>query len=227
VHAHLADIPQGLQRVTAGATHARHRHAGAYAALVLCGTYEEAGARGRFRVRPGDVLFHAAFDSHGDRFGAADARILNLPLPPSWSAPSAGGRCGSVARVVRLAAQCPRDAAEALLDDFEPAAPVAADWPDLLVADLQRDPSLALATWAVRRGLSHETLSRGLRRVYGTAPAKLRREIRAQKAWQLLATTTLGLAQIALTCGFADQAHMTREVVQLTGRTPGAWRYRA
>jgi AraC-like DNA-binding protein len=193
---------------------------------VLDGTYDEAGPRGRYRMRPGDVLFHAAFESHCDRFGAADARILNLPLPSSWSAPSAGGRCGGIARIVRLAAKSPCDAAQALLEDFAPAAAIAADWPDLLVADLQRDPSLALSAWAARRGLSRETLSRGLRRVYGTAPARLRREIRAQQAWRFLTTTSLGLAQIALACGFADQAHMTREVVQLTGRPPGAWRKR-
>ncbi|MDC0716159.1 helix-turn-helix domain-containing protein [Nannocystis bainbridge] len=32
------------------------------------------------------------------------------------------------------------------------------------------------------------------------------------------------LATIAATAGFADQAHMTRDIRALTGRTPGEWR---
>jgi AraC-like DNA-binding protein len=222
VHAHLADIPQGLQRVGAGATHARHRHGSAYAAVVLSGCYEEAGPRGRFRMRSGDVLFHAAFESHCDRFERRDAQILNLPLPATTLC--GGGRCRDIDRVVRLAETDARAAVEALMSDLEPIAAPSGDWPDLLVAALGRDPSLALADWAARHHLSGETLSRGLRRAYGTPPAALRREIRAQRAWHLLTTTARGLAEIALACGFADQAHMTREVALLTGRTPGQWR---
>jgi AraC-like DNA-binding protein len=222
VHTPLADIPQGFQRVPAGATHARHRHGGAYAALVLDGSYEEAGPRGRFRMRPGDVLFHGAFESHCDRFDRRDARILNLPL--AHLVPGVGGRCRDLDHVVRLAATDPGDATRLLLANLEPIDALARDWPDLLVAELGRDPSLKLSDWARRHGLSREALSRGLHRTYGTAPARLRREIRAQQAWRLLVTTPRGLAEIALACGFADQAHMTRDVSLLTGRTPGQWR---
>jgi AraC-like DNA-binding protein len=221
----FAALPQGFQRVAAGATHARHRHAGAYAAIVLGGSYEEAGLRGRFRMRPGDVLFHAAFESHCDRFGACDAQILNLPLPDGFAANAAAGCCRDVDGVVRLAKRDAREAA-ALLDMLEPVAPLMQDWPDLLAADLARDPSLALSDWAARHRLTPESLSRGLRRTYGVAPARLRRELRAQHAWRLVTTTSLGIARIAQDCGFADQAHMTRDVALLTGRAPGQWRKR-
>lgn len=56
----------------------RHRHDRAYAALVLSGSYEESGSRGRFRVSAGDILFHGAFDAHLDRFCSNGAQILNL-----------------------------------------------------------------------------------------------------------------------------------------------------
>jgi hypothetical protein len=59
----------------------RHRHASAYAALVLSGGYEECGSRGRFRVGPGDVLLHGAFDAHLDRFENRETVILDLKLP--------------------------------------------------------------------------------------------------------------------------------------------------
>jgi AraC-like DNA-binding protein len=33
-----------------------------------------------------------------------------------------------------------------------------------------------------------------------------------------------GLAEIAAPAGYADQAHMSREVKAFTGRSPGPWR---
>jgi AraC-like DNA-binding protein len=37
-------------------------------------------------------------------------------------------------------------------------------------------------------------------------------------------TTSESLSQIALACGLADQAHLSRRFRQVTGTTPGAWR---
>ncbi len=65
----------------------RHRHASAYAALVLSGGYEECGTFGRYRVRPGQVLLHRRFDSHLNRFEPSGARLLNLPLAEEPAAP--------------------------------------------------------------------------------------------------------------------------------------------
>jgi AraC-like DNA-binding protein len=36
--------------------------------------------------------------------------------------------------------------------------------------------------------------------------------------------STLPLAQIASDCGFSDQAHFSRQFLQLTGESPGSWR---
>ena len=46
----------------------------------------------------------------------------------------------------------------------------------------------------------------------------------ARRAWRDVVAGTAGLAEIACTTGFADQAHMTRAIARLTGTTPGAWR---
>ena len=94
----------------------------------------------------------------------------------------------------------------------------------MLVGDLWRCDALSLSDWAARHGLSAETLSRGLKRVYGVAPAVLRREIRAQKAWRRIVQANEPLAAIAADMGFSDQAHMSREVARLTGRPPSHWR---
>ena len=43
---------------------AQSYHASGYATAVLAGSFEEAGLRGRFIVRPGDLLLHGAIDCH-------------------------------------------------------------------------------------------------------------------------------------------------------------------
>lgn len=75
-----AQVTEGRQHVEAGAHFAHHRHEGAYAAIVLSGGYDEAGERGRWHVRAGDVVIHDMFDAHCDRFRGA-CEILNLHLP--------------------------------------------------------------------------------------------------------------------------------------------------
>ena len=49
-------------------------------------------------------------------------------------------------------------------------------------------------------------------------------EQRIEKAKQLLVDSKLSLAQIAWTCGFADQSHFTRVFAQLAQSSPGHWR---
>jgi AraC-like DNA-binding protein len=40
----------------------------------------------------------------------------------------------------------------------------------------------------------------------------------------MIIRTNAGLASIASECGFSDQPHLTRAIVDLTGKTPGRWR---
>lgn len=216
----LSSAPQGLQRIAAHQSQPRHRHDAGYAALVLSGGYEESGRCGRVRAQAGDVIFHNAFEGHGDRIGSTGATILNLKLGAPVD--TAFARCRDMDAVVRC-----RDAREAALQLAalcEPAEPAPRDWPDALVADLWCDADVALSDWADEHGLSAETLSRGLKRLYGVTPARLRCEVRAHKAWMRIVRSPAPLASIAAETGFADQAHMTRAVALLTGRPPGQWR---
>ena len=216
----FAQATEGRERRAAGTSLPRHRHGAPYAALVLRGGYEECGSAGRFRVREGDVLLHGAFDAHLDRF-AAPAEILNLPL----AAPHAAmARVADLDRIARLAERDPREAAAALREDLRPAVPAAADWPDLLAAELLRDTDCRLEAWAARHGLAQATVSRGFARVFGVSPSAFRAEARARRAFARVAATAEPLAAIAAALGFADQAHMTRAVAALTGAPPGRWR---
>lgn len=219
------DVHSGIEAIAPGAYLARHRHAEAYAALVIAGGYEEAGDGGRWRIGPGNVLIHGDFSAHQDRIGGKGCRLLNLPLA---RAPKAEGAFAvpDPDAVVRLAERDPPAAEAALFAQPHRAAPARDDWPDLLAAALDRLEPVRLAEWAARMGLGPESVSRGFRRAYGVSPRRYRLEARVRHALRSLHGPAPGLAALALDCGFADQAHLTRSVSRLTGRSPGRWRER-
>lgn len=73
-------------------------------------------------------------------------------------------------------------------------------------------------------GWSRRHLGERFRRELGLAPKAAGRVIRFQRSHAaLIRPARVGLAQIAAECGYADQAHLTREWRQLAGQTPSAW----
>jgi AraC-like DNA-binding protein len=192
-------------------------------AVVLSGTYEECGSRGRFRAGPGDVLLHRAFDAHLDRFHNRGAQILNLvagTLPANFSI----GRIGDPDVIARVAERDPIEAGAQLHAQLCEAPGALQDWPDLLATDLLRDPGCRLEIWASKHGLAAETISRGFGKVFGVTPASFRAEVRARCAFALITGSQQPLACIAAATGFADQAHMSRATRALTGLPPSWWR---
>ena len=201
----------------------RHRHDLAYAAVVLSGSYEECGSQGRFRVGAGDVLLHDAFDAHLNRFQRNGAQVLNLVVADF--APGFGvGYAGDPDVIARTAERDPVEAGALLRERFRETKRDPEDWPDILAHDLLSNPSCRLDSWARKRGLAAETLSRGFNKVFGVTPASFRMEVRARRAFALITRSDLPLASIAATTGFADQAHMSRATRALTGSPPCTWR---
>lgn len=201
---------------------ARHPHAHAFAALVLSGGYVEAGDAGRHWMEPGCVLLHEAWESHLDRFGDRGAEVLVLEIADE----DASGSAGHVAdpdAIVRLAERDAAAASRALLAQLQPTAG-AGDWPDQLAEALRCDPGLCVGDWANARGLRLGSVSRGFRQVYGLSPVGFRLVQRTRRALDALRRAAEPLCQVALDCGFADQAHMSRAIRSLTGTTPSALR---
>ena len=64
----------------------------------------------------------------------------------------------------------------------------------------------------------------GQRRYIESFSAYTRQFLERLETWGLITGTAEPLAGIAAEVGFSDQAHMTRDVKALTGKTPGAWR---
>lgn len=217
----FASIVEGRDTWSAHSSIPRHRHERAYAAIILCGGYQESGSRGRYRVGAGHVLLHRTFDAHIDRFESQGAQILNLLLDEE---PMFGlGFVEDADGIARAAETDAAAAARVLRQQLTPVEPRPADWPDLLARDLLEDPQLRLDEWAECHELTPATVSRGFAKVFDTSPAAFRAEARAQCAFALIAAGGTSLAGVAAAAGFADQAHMTRAIRALTGRPPGHW----
>lgn len=213
------------QRLCAGATLPRHRHAEAYVALVLGGAYEEAGGLGRVRVGAGLAVLHQPFDAHLNRVDRREgAVVLNLAAPAGLAASFCVGQVRDPDAVARAAERDAAFALDLLLQELRPTPPTASDWPDDLAAALNADPDLRLGDWARTRRLSPTAVSRGFASLYGETPIRYRLEARTRRAWGRITGGSEPLAAIAADCGFADQAHMSRAVKAMTGRSPGAWR---
>lgn len=200
---------------------ARHRHVEPYIAVVLAGSYIEAGDGGRVRAEPGTVIAHEPLSAHRDDFGAAGAVVLNFP---AIDGVAGTGRVADLDSVARTAERDMRAAGRMLAAQFRLAALSPDDWPDQLADALARDPDLSISDWADGAGLDPASVSRGFARAYGVSPKRFRLEARVRRAVRSLAAWQGSLAAFAAEHGFADQAHLARTVRAITGATPRALR---
>jgi len=75
-------------------------------------------------------------------------------------------------------------------------------------------------------GLSVSSFERKFRKHLQTSPMQFLKSLRLARAAAALVQTGNSIAEIALDCGFSDQAHLSREFKRLMGATPGEWRTR-
>ncbi|MDB5576575.1 MAG: AraC family transcriptional regulator [Bradyrhizobium sp.] len=118
-----------------------------------------------------------------------------------------------------------------------------------LYAGIGREPTHAvggLAPWQLRRsrayieehlsgrlsvgcvaeicGLSPGHFSRQFAYSAGMPPRRWIMKRRIEVACDKLVSSDMSLADLALSCGFADQSHFTRTFAAITGEAPGRWR---
>ena len=72
--------------------------------------------------------------------------------------------------------------------------------------------------------LSQGHFSRVFKEFFGRSPKQFILERRIERALGMMIATDSRLCDIALACGFADQAHFSRIFRKLVGLTPNAWR---
>jgi AraC-like DNA-binding protein len=160
------------------------------------------------------------------RLQASELRDLRVPLEDLW------GRAASEL-ADRLGAAADADAQRRLLEQAIVDRRAAMDEPDRLVLAATRAlgrPRSRVRAIGERLGLSDRQLLRRFRATVGYGPKTLDRVLRFQR---FLARPGAGagsedsLARLAAELGYADQAHLTRECVRLSGLTPGALMQRA
>jgi len=88
------------------------------------------------------------------------------------------------------------------------------------------DRPLRLDEVAEQVPLSVSYFSRAFKESFGTTPHTHMIQLRLELAQQLMLTTEDPLSQIALACGLADQAHLSKLFRRVVGETPNAWRRR-
>jgi AraC family transcriptional regulator len=86
------------------------------------------------------------------------------------------------------------------------------------------DRTIGVGELASLARLSTTHFSRVFKRSFGVTPRDYVMRARLDRAKGLLSQTSLSLCQIALDCGFCDQAHMSRIFHQVVGATPSRWR---
>jgi AraC-like DNA-binding protein len=165
---------------------------------------------------------------HMNRFLGCRSRVLNLVL--------AARACTSLTfsygvwhpkdpDSIRFLTEMDGAAVAEIVADSEPSRALA-PFPALsrLAQGLTIDPHCRVGTAASHLGMTREHASRQFRRHYGLPPAAFRSEQRFRRALTLLSDFTASLASVALDAGYADQAHLTRDVKTRTGMSPAAFR---
>jgi AraC family transcriptional regulator len=93
---------------------------------------------------------------------------------------------------------------------------------DYIDAHIARPVLVADLCALVYRSEAH--FARAFKRTFGKSPHSFVVRRRVELAAQYMLTTNATLSDIALRCGFTDQAHLCKHFRQATGQPPGAWR---
>lgn len=226
-----------------------HAHDDAHLVFVLRGRYETQGRIHDCRTQGALLVLNPPQTVHRDRFAAGEAlaraRFLSLSLSPrrwwDWQQrvelprqPVVQSREDLKTLALALLHDGPERIDELLLE----AIPALAERPPasapawlgrarrLLREQVFDDAGRSsMAELALRLRVHPSALSRVFSQHLGQAPLQYARALRLEKALALL-DGPLSLSELALACGFYDQAHFCRQFRTAYGSSPQRWRQR-
>jgi AraC family transcriptional regulator len=189
-----------------------------------------------------DLIYNPGGTVHRDCFHEPGGRYLSIALPASLSPIAAapvrlrGARCAeAAARILGLCA-AGRAGAEQVLEETlielvgsvneKPTRSPPARWVRQaaeLIDARATEPRVTIAKLAAELGLHPVYFARAYRAAHGHGPALALQTRRIAAAAGLLHQDR-ALAEIASTCGFADQSHFCREMQKHLGVSPGRLR---
>jgi AraC-like DNA-binding protein len=233
-------MPPGLQL-------AEHAHAAGQICFVLEGEYLEKTGERVHRLRPGVLQFHAPGECHSNQF-PTDSEVLALLIsidPKRWLRIHSGrpvtadGLLGDCAVEIRHELRQLDDIGRAALEAWsilslvqlahrsEHATTSEPAWlaeADALIKRRVREP-ISLSFLSSTLGVHRATLAAAFRKFRSRSVGESIRQERVRQAMRALRCTKMPLCEIAIQCGFADQAHMGRVFRNIVGISPGVYRH--
>ena len=229
----------------------RHSHENAHFWFVLKGFYRTTADGVSAICSPPTVIFNPAGTTHRDRFHTRGGRFLTLSVAPALIGRIGGHGALAQHAVGFESGELPwlgRRLYEELRQRDE-LSPIVLEGVALeLLAHAVRERTrraqsrelwlrralqlihdcylekLTVQGIAMAVGVRPLVLGRSFRKAFGCSPGEMLRRRRVDRAEELLRRRDLPLAEIALACGFADQAQLTKAFRRITGSTPGRYR---
>ena len=227
-----------------------HSHEWPYVTFVLRGAYTEQCPGRVFDIHEGDVILHAAGESHADRMHRADSHVLNLEFTQPWidRVAACGGRLDArvtmnggyllqlggrlhreLGREDRLAALCIEAIALELVAEISRTRAPEPDRRRWLERALEYTRAhfrefITLAQMAAAAEVHPAHLAREFHRSQGMTVGDYIRRLRIEWACRELVVTDRRIVDIAVDAGFCDHSHMTRVFRRQTGLTPTEFR---
>jgi AraC-like DNA-binding protein len=167
------------------------------------------------------VRFHPGVAARWLGVPASELLNRHLPLEDLWGRQAAAELSDRLAhaRTAAAAAVLLEQSLIARLHQVAPADPIA----DATVAAIGRSSRTTkgvVGELIVEFGWSERTLRRRCHEAFGYGPKTLERILRFQRFLHLLPAGRAPLAALAIDAGYADQAHLAREVRRLSGQSP-------
>jgi AraC family transcriptional regulator len=215
---------------------------------VLSGEYRSAAGARPTLNRPA-LIYNPAGTTHRDHFEHGRGSFYSISLDPTRARQVLQGvalpqepryleRAEQQGLAVSIAGLCAQQRADLslealaleLLGSMDERTAATAGMPPWmpLALELLHDryaADLSVAEVAATVGVHPIHLARTFRRHFRCTPGAFTRFRRLEKAVGLLSATTSPLTEIALSCGFADQSHLTHAFARWLGASPA--RYRA
>ena len=241
----IFDTPEIIVTITRHRGHSRtkpHSHEGPYLCLVSAGDFDECGPYQNLSVTSGAVIAHPGCDIHANHFGAAAVECINfaprpsgrlnalfsaaIVKPDSWTDAHILHRVKSELRtndrwtpiaLEVLAVEMLKGHARRAEASSRPSRRCV-DLRDFIKHESPRVPTLS--ELARRSGLHPAYLSRLFRAAFGISPVELGRQYRAAWARTQIESSTMSLSRLAADAGYADHAHMCRDLRTRYGVAP-------
>lgn len=218
---------------------APHAHERTYVSFVLRGRFLEEAGGARDVAASTTVVIMPAGARHRNRIGAHGARSLVIGIDADFErrlggiSPKRrwldhGAPLQLLARAYRAQRLGEIDAIEELLYAFADAVRGARDGAREPVARVQAilRETLMTSVGEIARLVQRDPayLCRAFRTQTGCTMGEYVRQLRTKKAAHLIASTDAPLADVAASCGFADQSHLTRVFKAQLGMAPAQFR---